>query len=208
MHPASSITMSDYPQLAPLISSNANNFTAVASSSDYRATSGILTVQASGMNECARNKSFLFHSRIHTPAFSPLTFASTMPTLALYSRVTLSIQRHYKIIGAIFDTHCIFTLIKYISERCASRVRILEALAGARRGQDKGTLLVTYRALIHFLMLYAGLVWFPNASSSAVERLQRMQNSGLRLQLVPCKWPQSLIFTESARNALSFSLSH
>ena len=165
----------DYPQSAPFISSYADNFTAATSSSDYRAAFPILADHASNVTDCARNKSLSISlAKSHSTLFTPDTYQS--PTLASYPRVNLSQFRDTtRLSVSLVDTHFTFTPhISYIREQCALRFRILNALAGDRCGQDKETLLVTYRALFRSFILYAGIVWHPKAFSSALRRLQRL----------------------------------
>ena len=57
----------------------------------------------------------------------------------------------------------------------------MRALAGSNWGQDKETLLLTFKSLIKSLYTYAAPVWFPNAQSTAINRLQALQNSALRI---------------------------
>ena len=55
----------------------------------------------------------------------------------------------------------------------------MKALTGTAWGQQKETLLVTFKALIQFIMTHAAPVWYPNAAS--VRELQVIQNSALRV---------------------------
>ena len=66
-----------------------------------------------------------------------------------------------------------------IAERVSSRLRILKALMGAGWGQQKETILVTFKAKIRSMMTYAAPVWFPNARN--IRRLQVIQNSALKV---------------------------
>ena len=58
---------------------------------------------------------------------------------------------------------------------------MIKALAGTSWGQDKDTLLLTYKALIRSRIDYAAPIWLPNAKPSSLLRLQRVQNSALRI---------------------------
>ena len=121
-----------------------------------------------------------FAPKSHSPLFTSDIHQFYINPGILFEGDLLSVQRHHKILGV--DIYFTIALhINYITERCTSRLRILKALAGDRWGHYKETLLVTYRAFIHSIMLYAGLVWYPNASNSAMGRLQRLQNAGLRI---------------------------
>ena len=80
----------------------------------------------------------------------------------------------------VFDPHFGFgKQVEYVAERASSRLRLLKALTGTGWGQQKETLLVTYKALIRSIMSYAAPVWYPNVSN--VNRLQIIQNCALRV---------------------------
>ena len=49
------------------------------------------------------------------------------------------------------------------------------------RGQQKETIIATYKALIDSLFSYAAPVWFPNTSATNVSKLQVIQNAALRI---------------------------
>ena len=65
--------------------------------------------------------------------------------------------------------------------RVARRISILKALAGTSWGFHRETMLITYKTLILSIINYACPIWYPNASSSAIQRLQRLQNTALRI---------------------------
>ena len=66
-------------------------------------------------------------------------------------------------------------------ERARSRLNVLKSLAGSTWGQQKETLLITYKALIKSVLSYAAPIWFPNASQTAIAKIQTIQNSALRI---------------------------
>ena len=147
----------------------------------------------------------LSHSRSHIAPFSPLAHTSPIPTMPPYSRITLSQFRNTTRFSVIFDTHFPFTPhINCISEWWGSRLRMLKSLAGARRGQNKETLLVT--PVFSFA---------PSCFMRAQSCSQHVQFGGEEAeldckmpacasQLAPCKWLQSA--TWRVRNALSVRL--
>ena len=57
----------------------------------------------------------------------------------------------------------------------------MRALTGVRWGRSRETLPTTYKALIKPLITYATPVWYPNASRSAIQSLQAIQNAALRI---------------------------
>ena len=67
----------------------------------------------------------------------------------------------------------------------ASRVskinNVLKALVGTNWGQQKETLLLTYKELGRSIANYAAPVWSTNASDTSLEKIQRIQNEALRI---------------------------
>ena len=74
-----------------------------------------------------------------------------------------------------FHKHC-----NYVSHRTDKRNNMLKALAGSSCGQDKETLLLTYKALWKSIASYAAPVWSTNASNSSFKKIQTAQNVALR----------------------------
>ena len=78
-----------------------------------------------------------------------------------------------KILGVTFDP--IFTFTPHVSEiaaRAPSRLQVLEAFTRTAWGQDKETVLLTFKAIIKPILSYAVPIWFPatsrtNTNSSA-----------------------------------------
>ena len=94
----------------------------------------------------------------------------------------LPLARNPRILGVTFDPHLTFSShISSIISRATPRLNILRALAGTTWGQQKETLLITYKSLIRSLITYAAPIWFPNTSSTSISKLQRLQNSALRI---------------------------
>ena len=56
-----------------------------------------------------------------------------------------------------FSKHC-----QYVAERVSGRNNILEVMAGTSWGQQKETLLMTYKAVGRSIINYAAPVWSPN----------------------------------------------
>ena len=57
----------------------------------------------------------------------------------------------------------------------------LKALAGTNWGQQKETLLLTYKTLGRSIANYAAPVWSTDASDTSMEKIQRTQNEALRI---------------------------
>ena len=94
----------------------------------------------------------------------------------------LSLEPYPKILGVTFDTH--FHFHKHVDSlipRAKQRLSMLKALTGTTWGQQKETLVATYKALIDSIFCYAAPIWYPNTSPTSRAKLQRVQNAALRL---------------------------
>ena len=81
-----------------------------------------------------------------------------------------------------FDLHFTFhTHARVVKEQSPERLKILKALAGTDWGQQKETIIMTYKALIWSKFSYAAPIWFPNLSEDAGQSLQVIQNAAMRI---------------------------
>jgi hypothetical protein len=76
---------------------------------------------------------------------------------------------------------CFCDHILAIAAKATQRINILKAVCGSTLGQDKETLLITYKALVDSVFSYAAAVWFPNCKPSNLEKLQFIQNMAMHL---------------------------
>ena len=77
-----------------------------------------------------------------------------------------------------------FTFSQHIKDtvkKSKSKVNILKSLAGSSWGQDKDTLLLTYKSVCRSTLEYATPVWSTLISDSNWNRLQSVQNQALRV---------------------------
>ena len=87
-----------------------------------------------------------------------------------------------KILGVYLDTFFKFNNhYVQVANRVSKRNNVLNALAGTNWGQQKETLLMTYKALERSIANYAAPVWSTNASESNIGKLQRAQNGALMI---------------------------
>ena len=87
-----------------------------------------------------------------------------------------------KLLGVHFDTMYSFsTHVKKAVDKAKTRVNVLKALSGSTWGQDKETLLLTYKATCRSALEYACPVWSPCISQTSWDRLQTVQNHALRV---------------------------
>ena len=110
----------------------------------------------------------------------PLELGGVFGTV-LVNRVIL-LEQQPRILGVKFDTHFTFAPhAREVAKSCTQRVKVMKALAGTTWGQDKETLLITYKSLIRSKIDFAAPVWVPNVKKTPIKRLQAIQNAGLRL---------------------------
>ena len=64
-----------------------------------------------------------------------------------------------------------------IANRAKQWLFIMEALAVTVLGQQKESLINTYKASIRSLCTYTASIWFPNTAPSNISRLQRVQDA-------------------------------
>ena len=87
-----------------------------------------------------------------------------------------------KDIGVYLDTSLSFIKhSQYVAERVSGRNNILKALAVTSWGQQKETLLMTYKAVGRSIINYAAPVWSPNLHDTNYRKIQYTQNEALRI---------------------------
>ena len=107
--------------------------------------------------------------------------ANTHPKIKIADS-EIPLVRSPKLLGVYLDTffsfnkHCV-----QVANRISKRNNILKALAGTNWGQQKETLLMTYKTLGRSIADYAAPVWSINASETNIGKIQRPQNVALRI---------------------------
>ena len=87
-----------------------------------------------------------------------------------------------KILGVYLDPSLSFNKhSQYVAERVSGRNNILKALAGTSWGQQKETLLMTYKAVGRSIINYAAPVWSPNLHDTNYRKIKYTQNEALRI---------------------------
>jgi hypothetical protein len=113
---------------------------------------------------------------------TPFTHEAKLHPAVLVNDQLLPLERKPKILGVTFDT--MYTFGEHgraTVTKVQRRNKILSALAGTKWGQQKETLLVTYRAIGRSVINYAAPVWTPMLADSHFARLQTAQNNALRI---------------------------
>ena len=87
-----------------------------------------------------------------------------------------------RILGVYLDPSLSFNKhSQYVAERVSGRNNILKALAGTSWGQQKETLLMTYKAVGRSIINYAAPVWSPNLHDTNHRKIQYTQTEALRI---------------------------
>ena len=175
--------VSDYPNSAEFTTSYADDFTVAASGPDVNTASASIQSHAHDLEAWATSKHLqIYVDKTHTTLFTSHTHQSNLYPSISIGLNPVSMERRPKYLGVVFDTHLTFIPhTHYITERCCSRLKLLPALSGTCWGQQKETLAFTYKSLIRSIITYAPPIWYPNPSNFAIQRLQRLQNSALRI---------------------------
>ena len=114
--------------------------------------------------------------------FSPSTHEHRYHPQVSISNSFLPLAQHPKILGITFDP--LFTFSPHsraIAKGAAERLKVIKALAGTSWGQDTETLLMSYKTLVRTKLDYAAPVWNSNVKPSTINRLQSIQNAGMRV---------------------------
>ena len=107
--------------------------------------------------------------------------ANTHPKIKI-SDAELPLVRNPKLLGVYLDTYFSFnTHCVQVANRVSKRNNVLKALAGTNWGQQKETLLLTYKSLGRSIATYVAPVWSINASDASLGKIQRTQNEALRI---------------------------
>ena len=114
--------------------------------------------------------------------FTPWTKQYKCKPAVKVNSTILEVKNNPKILGLTFDNgltwgpHCSLSC-----QKAAKKVNTLKALSGPTWGQQKETLLNSYKALVQPVPEYACPVWTPAAAPSTIEKLQKVQNAALRV---------------------------
>ena len=85
----------------------------------------------------------------------------------------LPLNRSPKILGVHLDTSLTFNVhCTQAATRVSNRNNVLKALAGTSWGQQKETILMTYKAIGRSVANYGAPVWSTNASVTSIERFK------------------------------------
>ena len=174
--------VSTYPHSTHLTTSYADDFTDSASSTDYTSAAAALSEHANRVSLWAADLGLTLSAPKSTVTlFTPDTRQFHHHPHVTINNTPLPLAQYPRILGVTLDPRFNFGHhIKNIISRASPRINILRALAGTTWGASKETILLTFKSLIQSLFTYATPIWFPNASPSAIAKLQIVQKHALR----------------------------
>ena len=110
--------------------------------------------------------------------FTPDTYqANTHPRILIEDS-----RLRRKILGVYMDTSLSFNKhSSHVAERVSDTNNTLKALAGTYWGQQKETLLMTYKAVGRLIINYAAPVWSTNLRDTNYRNIQYTQNEALKI---------------------------
>ena len=173
----------DVPNSCELHSAYADDVHAAVSSPNFEAAAATLTQHAPEVAGWAEERQL----QISAPKFHVTLFTSDTHQFHRHPHVTLGgsllpLEQNPKILGITFDPTLTFHKhAQNILARAQERTKVMKALAGTNWGQQKETLVLTFKALIWSVVSYAAPVWFPNISNHYIQKLQAVQNTNLRI---------------------------
>ena len=130
-----------------------------------------------------KDNSLLISARKYTVTlFSPDPHQAKTHPRILIEDSQLPLVQCPKILGVYLDTFLSFNKHSgYVAERVSSRNNIIKALAGTSWGQQKETLLMTYKVVGRSIQNYAAPVWSTNIRDTNYRNIQYTQNEALRI---------------------------
>ena len=114
--------------------------------------------------------------------FTPDTKEAKIHPDVQINNTKVPLEHFPKLLGVTFDT--MFTFHKHVKNITSSaniKNNMLKSLTGSDWGQDKETMSMTYKALTRSALEYACPIWSPIISDSSWKRLQRTQNTALKM---------------------------
>ena len=175
--------VSSYPHTAELCTSYADDFTASASHPDVGVATASLAAHARDVSAWADERKLQISAQKSTVTlFTSQTQQGSFHPQVPLNGTMLPLDQNPKILGVTFDPHFHFHKhVEALVAKAKQSLSILKALTGTNWGQQKETIVATFKALIDSTFMYAAPIWFPNASESSIGKLQTIQNSALRI---------------------------
>jgi hypothetical protein len=158
---------------ASLLQSYADDFTIAESSADGESLGVSLTVGLSQISAWAKEKDLVIPpGKSKVIFFTPDRHQSHFHPQVTLEGGVIPLDRNIKILGVTFDPHFIFNA--HVGEAVTKgnkRNQVVKALSGTYWGQDKETLITTYKCLTRPVLEFGAPIWRPNVSETSLKRL-------------------------------------
>ena len=113
--------------------------------------------------------------------FTPDTKEANLHPAIYIENLHVKLEKNPVILGVMYDTMYTFSHhIKSTVSKTKKKINILKSLAGSTWGQNKETIINTYKATGRSTLEYAAPIWSPLISDTNWQRLQSCQNQALR----------------------------
>ena len=147
---------------------------------------------------CAKWRIKLNPDKTKVIIFSKSQFAiRAEPALSLYDDF-LSYYPHIKFLGITFDNRMTFTKhCEEILEHCNNKFHLLRILVNKKWGPSPATILQIYKQCVRPIFEY-GIVSTITVSESVINKIQRVQNSFIRLALHLPKYVSARLIHEAS----------
>ena len=133
-------------------------------------------------NNCIPEGQFFadFRQKVFSHVAHPDTHQARIHPSIFIENSYLPLVKCPRILGVYLDPSLSFNKhSQYVAERVSGRNNILKAFAGTSWGQQKETLLMTYKAVGRSIINYAAPVWSPNLHDTNYRKIQYTQNEAL-----------------------------
>ena len=128
------------------------------------------------------NSLLISASKSSVTLLTPYTHQAKIHPRIFIDNSHLPLVKYPRILGVYLDPSLSFNKhSQYVAERVSGRNNILKALAGTSWGQQKETLLMTYKAVGRSIINYASPVWSPNLHDTNYRKIHYTQNEALRI---------------------------
>ena len=114
--------------------------------------------------------------------FTPNTHEAKLHPAVFIKNKPVKLDRNPKLLGVHFETmHFFSSHATLTAAKAKKKVNVLKALAGTDWGQDKQTLIIMYKSIVRSVLEYGSPIWSPAISETSWTKLQRVQNSALKV---------------------------
>src|SRR6201990_617111 len=107
---------------------------------------------------------------------------STLHPHVKLNNTIIPLNKFPKILGLTYDTHFNFSKhIQNITNSANRKLTIIRTLSQNNYINELATLITTYKQFIRPTLNYASPAWYPATSPTNTEKLQKNQNTALRI---------------------------